>query len=205
MGYVRRPSGEVTLDPDEQARSTIRLAFDLFARFRTVGKVMVYLVEHDILMPVRNSSGPHKGELEWHRVNRVSLHNLFSNPTYAGAYVYGKRPIDPRRRKPGRPGTGRRPSRVEDAEVFLPDRVPGYISWERYQRNQAQLRSNRATVTGAPTRWPGFAVRPAGLRPVRAAHGGAVQQQRRQSTLCLQQHGLSLRRAGVPDAEGSTA
>lgn len=150
MGYVRRPSGEVTLDPDEQAQGTIRLAFDLFERFRTVGKVMVYLVEHDIRMPVRNSSGPNKGELEWHRVNRVSLHNLFSNPTYAGVYVYGKRPIDPRRRKPGRPGTGRRPSRVEDAEVFLPDRVPGYISWAQYQRNQAQLRSNRATVTGPP-------------------------------------------------------
>jgi DNA invertase Pin-like site-specific DNA recombinase len=148
MGYVRRLSGEVALDPDEQAQGTIRLVFDLFERFRTVGKVMRYLVDHDIRMPVRISSGPRKGELAWHRVNRVSLHNLFSNPTYAGAYVYGKRPTDPRRRKPGRPGTGRRSARVEDAEVFLPDRVPGYIGWEQYQRNQLQLRANRAAETG---------------------------------------------------------
>jgi Recombinase/Recombinase zinc beta ribbon domain len=150
MGYVRRPSGEVAFDPDEQAHGTIRLVFDLFERFRTVGKVMVYLVDHDIRMPVRISSGPHKGELAWHRANRVSLHNLFRNPTYAGAYVYGKRPTDPRRRKPGRPSTGRRSGLVEDAEVFLPDRVPAYITWEQYKRNQAQLRSNKAAITGTP-------------------------------------------------------
>ena len=39
IGYARRPSGEVVLDPDEQAQATVRLIFDLFDRFRTVGKV----------------------------------------------------------------------------------------------------------------------------------------------------------------------
>ena len=29
MGYLRRPSGEITLDPDEQAQGTIRLVFEL--------------------------------------------------------------------------------------------------------------------------------------------------------------------------------
>ena len=114
MGYVHRPSGEVAFDPDEQAQATIRLVFDLFVRFRTVGKVMRYLVDHDIRMPVRVRGGPRKGELEWRRVNRVSLHNLFANPIYAGVYVYGGRPIDRRRQKPGRPSTGRRPFRIEN-------------------------------------------------------------------------------------------
>ena len=53
IGYVRRPSGEIVFDPDEQAQATVRLVFDLFDRFRTVGKVMTWLVEHDIRMPVR--------------------------------------------------------------------------------------------------------------------------------------------------------
>jgi DNA invertase Pin-like site-specific DNA recombinase len=53
MGYVRRPSGEVAFDPDEQAQATIRLVFDLFDRFKTVGKVMTNLAENEILMPVR--------------------------------------------------------------------------------------------------------------------------------------------------------
>jgi hypothetical protein len=149
MGYLRRPSGEIAFDPDEQAQTTIHLIFDLFERFRTVGKVMRYLIEHDIRMPVRTPGGPGKGELEWRRVSRPSLHNLFANPIYAGAYVYGMRPIDRRRQKPGRPGTGRQSSRVEDADVFLPDRVPAYITWEQYQRNQTQRQMNMAERGGS--------------------------------------------------------
>jgi DNA invertase Pin-like site-specific DNA recombinase len=64
MGYLRRPSGEVVLDPDEQAQATIRLVFDLFDRLRTVGKVLRYLVEHDIRLPVRARGGTRKGELD---------------------------------------------------------------------------------------------------------------------------------------------
>lgn len=150
IGYVRRPSGEVAFDPDEQAQATIRLIFDLFDRFKTIGKVMTYLVEHDIRMPVRARSGAAKGELEWRRVNRATLLNLFANPTYAGVYAYGVRAVERRKQKPGRPGTGRRPPRAGEAEVFLRDRLPAYISFERYQRNQTQLRSNKAECGGAP-------------------------------------------------------
>jgi excisionase family DNA binding protein len=148
MGYLRRPSGEVVLDPDEQAQATIRQVFVLFQRFRTVGKVLCYLVEHDIRMPVRTSGGAGKGELEWRRANRPSLHNLFGNPIYAGIYAYGVRATDRRRQKPGRPGTGRRPPRAGEADVFLPDRVPAYITREQFDRNQAQLRANRADHLG---------------------------------------------------------
>jgi DNA invertase Pin-like site-specific DNA recombinase len=150
MGYVRRPSGEVAFDPDEQAQATIRLLFDLFDRFRTVGKVMAYLVEHDIRMPVRLNGGPGKGELEWRRVNRPTLLNLFANPIYAGVYAYGVRAVEKRRQKPGRPGTGRRSPRAGEAEVFLHDRLPAYISFERYERNQAQLKANKAACVGTP-------------------------------------------------------
>ena len=150
MGYVRRASGEVAFDPDEQAQTTIRLVFDLFDRFRTVGKVMTYLVEHDIRMPVRSRGGPQNGDLEWRRVNRATLLNLFANPIYGGVYAYGVRAVDKRRQKPGRPGTGRRSPRAAQAEVFLPDCLPAYIGLERYRRNQAQLQSNRAAWGGAP-------------------------------------------------------
>ena len=150
MGYLRRPSGEVVFDPDQQAQATIRLVFDLFERLRTIGKVLRYLVEHDIRMPVRARGMARKDELEWHRPNRPTLQNLFANPIYAGAYVYGARPTDRRRQKVGRPSTGRRLLRAQEADVFLPDRLPAYITWGQYQRNQAQLQSNRAAWGGAP-------------------------------------------------------
>jgi DNA invertase Pin-like site-specific DNA recombinase len=148
MGYVRRPSGEVILDPDEQAQSVIRLVFDLFERLRTVGAVLEYLIAHDVQMPVRRKDGPTRGDLEWRRPNRPALHNLFNNPIYAGVYTWGTRPVDRRRQKPGRPGTGRRLRGPDDVEVFLPDRLPAYISQEQFARIQAQIRSNRTNEKG---------------------------------------------------------
>ncbi len=64
-GYVQRPSGEVVLDPDEQVRLTIRLVFDVFARRCSIRGVPTYLVDHDIQMPHRVRSGPHRGEVRW--------------------------------------------------------------------------------------------------------------------------------------------
>ena len=64
MGYLRRPSGEVALDPDEQARSVMRLLFDSFERLGTLNGLLRYLVAHEIRLPVRLCSGPRKGELE---------------------------------------------------------------------------------------------------------------------------------------------
>ena len=105
----------------------------------------------------------------WRRVNRASLLNLFANPIYAGVYAYGVRAVDKRRQKPGRPGTGRRPPRSGEAEVFLHDCLPAYISFERYRRNQAQLQSNRAAWGGAPR--AGTALLGCSrLRPLRPAH-----------------------------------
>jgi len=148
MGYARRPSGEVIFDPDEQAQSVIRLVFDLFERFRTVGGVLRYLIEHDIEMPVRRHDGPTRGDLEWHRPNRATLHNLFGNPRYAGVYTWGTRAVDRRRQKPGRPGTGRRSRGPDEVDVFLPDRMPAYISRDQFEGIQAQIRSNRTSEKG---------------------------------------------------------
>jgi DNA invertase Pin-like site-specific DNA recombinase len=143
IGYVRRPSGEVVKDPDEQAQSVVAMIFDQFEARGTVHGVLRYLVDHGIRIPVRAGSGPTKGDLEWHRPNRVTLLNVLHNPAYAGAYVYGRRPTDPRRKKPGRSGTGRTVAAIGTWQVCLKDRLPAYITWERYEENVKQLAANR--------------------------------------------------------------
>jgi hypothetical protein len=148
MGYVRRPSGEIALDPDEQAQATIRLVFDLYDRHRTIGKILRYLATHDVRLPVRAPSGCRKGELEWHRASRPSLYSMLVNPIYGGAYVYGLRPTDRRRQRPGHPSTGRKAPDLDNARVVLRDHVPAYISWQRYLENRAQLRLNAAKQRG---------------------------------------------------------
>ncbi len=57
MGYVRRPSGEVVKDPDEQAQATIALMFEQFQRCGTINGVLQYFVKHNIQLPHRVSPG----------------------------------------------------------------------------------------------------------------------------------------------------
>ncbi len=70
-GLVRRPSGEVVLDPDEQVRSVVRLVFDLFERLGTVGAVLGFLADNRIQLGVRLREGPRRGELAWRRPSRA--------------------------------------------------------------------------------------------------------------------------------------
>jgi DNA invertase Pin-like site-specific DNA recombinase len=152
IGYVRRPSGEVVLDPDEQAQHVVRLVFDLFAGLGTLNGVLRYLAEHQVQLPVRAHSGPAKGEIEWRRPNRETLQIMLHNPVYAGYYAYGRRQVEPRKKIPGRPSTGRVVKDSGQWLVLLPGRLPAYITPEQYEANVARMAANRQTAAtpGAP-------------------------------------------------------
>jgi DNA invertase Pin-like site-specific DNA recombinase len=152
VGYLRRPSGESALDPDEQAQHVVRLIFSTFSRLGTLNAVLRYLVEHEIQLPVRLRTGPAKGDLEWRRPTRETLQNMLRNPAYAGYYAYGRRQVDPRRKIPGRPNTGKVVRPAGEWLVMLPGRLPAYITEEEYQANLSRLEANRQTAQspGAP-------------------------------------------------------
>jgi DNA invertase Pin-like site-specific DNA recombinase len=148
-GYARRPSGEVILDPDEQVQAVVRLVFGLFDRFGTIGAVLGYLADNRIQIGMRVREGPERGELAWRRPSRVSLANMLHNPAYAGIYAYGRSTLDARRRQAGRPFTGR--VRLDRGQwiVFLPGRLPAYISVEQYERNLQRMDANRSRAESA--------------------------------------------------------
>ncbi len=152
VGYVRRPSGEAALDPDEQAQHVVRLIFGTFARLGTLNAVLRYLVEHEVQLPVRLRTGPAKGDLEWRRPTRETLQNMLRNPAYAGYYAYGRRQVDPRRKIPGRPDTGKVVRPVGEWLVMLPGQLPAYITEAEHRANLARLEANRQTAQspGAP-------------------------------------------------------
>src|SRR5262249_23452199 len=84
------------------------------------------------------------GELEWREPNRATLVGLLHHPIYAGAYVYGRRESNPRRRVAGKPGSGRRWAKPEDWDGLIHDALPAYITCEQGQKNQEKLRENSA-------------------------------------------------------------
>ena len=156
-GYARRPSGEVALDPDEQVQAVIRLVFGRFDQLGTVHAVLRFLVAHQVQIGMRERSGPGKGEVVWRAPHQQGLINMLRNPAYAGIYAYGRSRTDPARRLPGREHSGR--ARGLDAGQWLvriEGALPGYISVEQYERNQARLAANRARAEslGAPREGP---------------------------------------------------
>jgi hypothetical protein len=156
IGYIRAPQSGWAIDPDEQVQAAVRLIFDQFDREATMHGLLRYLVHHRVRIPVRRRGGPDKGQLEWRRPNRATLQNLLRHPSYAGAYRYGHRPIDPRKKKPGRPTTGKLVRRPEECLVLIRDRLPAYITWDRFEANQQRLTANRNVpdALGAPRNGP---------------------------------------------------
>ena len=156
-GLVRRPSGEVALDPDEQVQAVIRLVFGLFEQLGTVHAVLLFLVGHQVQIGMRERSGPGKGEVIWRAPHQQGLVNMLRNPAYAGIYAYGRSRTDPSRRLPAHEHSGR-VRRLDAGQwlVRIEGALPACISVEQYERNLARLAANRARAeaAGAPRNGP---------------------------------------------------
>jgi len=156
IGYVKGPTGVFILDPDEQAQSVVRLIFEQFPRQGTVCGLLRYLVQQGIRLPVRPHAGLQRGQLQWHRPNRVTLQSLLHHPIYAGFYRFGHRAVDSRKKVPGRRQSGRTLRPPRECLVLLPDHCPAYITAEEFWANQQRLQENRAGAPGlgAPRQGP---------------------------------------------------
>ena len=142
IGYLRTGAGDFVIDPDEQVQAVVRLIFAQFRRRGSVNGLLKWLVRNDVKLPIRPHCGANRGELEWRRPNRVTLLNILHHPIYAGAYRWGHREVDPRKKVPGRPTTGRTFHAYDECRVLIRDRFPAYITWEEFEENQRKLREN---------------------------------------------------------------
>jgi DNA invertase Pin-like site-specific DNA recombinase len=152
LGYWRRPSGEVALDPDEQVRAVVDLVFTKYEELGTVHAVLRWMVAHGIELGGRERCGPERGEVVWRRPNRTILRNMIRSPVYAGIYTFG-------RKHSQCTAHGIRTTEVkapEDWLVYLPGRLPAYITEGQWRRNRARLQANRqsAATPGAPRQGP---------------------------------------------------
>ena len=187
MGYVHNASGEVVYDPDAQVQHVVRLILRTCAELGTLHALLRYLVQHDMQRGVRLREGPVKGPLEWRRPNRMTLQNILKHPLSAGAYASGRRQVDPRKKQPGRPSTGRvtRPRHAYPA--FRTEPVPASSTWAPDAQHRARCEAHRAraetrgAVRQGPSRWAGWLVcgrghgrrqgRSGGPRPLQSSTG----------------------------------
>ncbi len=152
-GYVILPTGAVDIDSDEQVRGVVQLVFDKFKELGSIYGLFHWLIRNDVRMPTRVRAGAKKGQLEWRRPCLVSLAQMLRHPIYAGAYSYGRRPTDPKRKFS--PSNRYRPwAPMEQWKVLIKDRLPAYITWEQYLKNRERVKQNRngPGSIGAPRR-----------------------------------------------------
>lgn len=143
LGYVILPKGPAAFDPDEQARSVVGLLFDKFDDVGSLYGLMRYFVQNNIQLPIRVRRGPGKGNLEWRRASVSTLASVLHNPIYAGAYAYGRRASDPKTKYLGAGKRSQKWQPMSEWKVLLKDRLPAFITWERYLQNQQRLQNNR--------------------------------------------------------------
>ena len=141
-GYVRQPGGIVAKDPDQGVREALETVFTQFAHLGSVPQLLRFFRDQGLLLPRHQPSGPHAGEILWKRPTASALLEILRNPTYAGAFAYGRKQMDPRLRKPGHPAAGRVRRPQEEWLALHRNVYPAYLSWEEYQANQRRLEDN---------------------------------------------------------------
>jgi DNA invertase Pin-like site-specific DNA recombinase len=154
-GYVYDPVGALVLDPDESVVAAVRL---LFAQFKALGSAfrgMRYFADQRLPFPRRQWAPGTNGRLQWGSLGLGRILAILHNPTYTGAYVYGRRRSQPVvvAGQVMRVRTLQRPQ--AQWTVVIQGAPPAYLSWEDHVANQQQLTRNRTDLTsegrqGAP-------------------------------------------------------
>lgn len=147
-GLVYDPSGQVMLDPDEEVQQAVRLLFDLFEEVGTATAVVKSFNRQQLLFPTRLWQGIQPGELIWKPLGLQRVLAILHNPTYAGAYAYGRsqsqrRPLADQAQRVVK----HRLNQPEAWTFLLLQAHPGYITWEQFLRNQHRLADNCTSRT----------------------------------------------------------
>lgn len=141
-GLAEDRGGMIVLNPDEEVQARLNLVFHLFRDLGSAHAVMRALQRAGLLVPVRPLRGPAPHAVVWQPADSSRVLNILKNPSYAGAYVYGRHFQDPGRRRAGVPRSGT-VTRPPDAwPVCLLEAHPGYIGWEEFMANQKRLSDN---------------------------------------------------------------
>jgi hypothetical protein len=139
-GYVKSGRDRIEKDPDGRVREALRLVFSKFAELRSARQVHIWLREEGIVLPAKSRRSETLG-VTWKLPAYNAVHNILTNPIYAGAYAFGR--------------TGSQVSVVEGRKhirrgirraiaecVLLKDQHEGYITWDEFEHNQRLIADN---------------------------------------------------------------
>jgi DNA invertase Pin-like site-specific DNA recombinase len=89
-GYVKVGRDRIEKDPDLCVQDALKLVFSKFSEFRSVRQVHIWLRDEGIALPVKSHKASDERGIVWRAPLYNSVHNLLTNPVYAGAYAFGR-------------------------------------------------------------------------------------------------------------------
>ena len=131
---------KVVLCADEAVREAITTVFRRFDELGSARQVLIRLREDGVLLPRRRNGAK---RIFWAQATYPAVHDLLTNPAYAGAFVFGRTRTE--KRVDPESGTVHARDRLvprEQWEVLIPDHHRGFITWETFEANTARLRGN---------------------------------------------------------------
>jgi DNA invertase Pin-like site-specific DNA recombinase/predicted DNA-binding transcriptional regulator AlpA len=140
VGFVwGEADGEVLLHPDEAVVTAIRTVFDRFAETGSARRVWLWFRDQAHKYPLQMHA---HAQIRWIEASYHAVHQVLSNPVYAGAYVYGKT-----RTQMALDASGSRRKRIrqlprEQWQVLIKEHHAGYIDWQTYEANQQRMAKN---------------------------------------------------------------
>jgi DNA invertase Pin-like site-specific DNA recombinase len=140
-GYVKSGRDRIEKDPDVRVREALRLVFSKFAELRSARQVHIWLREEGIVLPAKSRRSEALGVV-WKLPAYNAVHNILTNPIYAGAYAFGRTGSQVsvvEGRKHIRRGV-RRP--IAEWDVLLKEQHEGYITWDEFELNQRLIADN---------------------------------------------------------------
>jgi len=131
--------GEVLLHRDEAVRGAIRAVFERFAEMGSARRVWLWFRQQGLRFPLQSSTLP---EIRWITPSYTKIHEVLTNPVYAGAYVYGKTRQERYIDDIGRVRKRLRHLPRSEWSVLIRDHHPGFIDWQTFETNQLRLAQN---------------------------------------------------------------
>jgi DNA invertase Pin-like site-specific DNA recombinase len=131
--------GEVHFHPDEAVTGAIRIVFERFAEMGSTRQVWLWFRSQRLRFPLQSST---LEGIHWVVPTYTKIHQVLTNPVYAGAYVYGKT-----RRERYVDDNGQLRKRVRRLPrskwaVLLRDHHQGFLGWDTFEANQARIAAN---------------------------------------------------------------
>jgi DNA invertase Pin-like site-specific DNA recombinase len=131
--------GEVLLHPDEAVSGAIRTVFERFAEMGSARRVWLWFRQQGLHFPLQSSTLP---EMRWVAPSYTKIHEVLTNPVYAGAYVYGKTRCERYVDETGQVRKRMRYLPRAEWSVVIRDHHRGFIDWTTFEANQSRLAQN---------------------------------------------------------------